>query len=54
MQGQVYFTGGDAGTDPMAGKTVSGRYSVKDFNVFLTSMPEEQHIHGNQRKGYLS
>lgn len=42
MQGQVYFTGGDAGTDPMAGKTVSGRYSVKDFNVFLTSMPEEQ------------
>jgi len=39
MQGQVYFTGD---TNPMAGKTVSGRYSVKDFNVFLTSMPEEQ------------
>ena len=42
MQGQVYFTGGDAGTNPMAGKTISGRYAVKDFNVFLTSMPEEQ------------
>jgi len=42
MQGQVYFTGGDAGTDPMSSKTVSGRYAIKDFNVFLTSMPEEQ------------
>ena len=39
MQGQAYFTGT---TDPMDGKTVSGRYSVKDFNVFLTSLPEEQ------------
>jgi len=39
MQGQVYFTGV---TDPMSDKTVSGRYAVKDFNVFLTSMPEEQ------------
>jgi hypothetical protein len=39
MQGQAYFTGA---TDPMSGKTVSGRYAVKDFNVFLTSMPEEQ------------
>jgi len=39
MQGQVYFTGA---TDPMSSKTVSGRYAVKDFNVFLTSMPEEQ------------
>jgi len=39
MQGQAYFTGV---TDPMSGKTVSGRYAVKDFNVFLTSMPEEQ------------
>ena len=39
MQGQVYFTGT---TNPMANKTVSGRYAVKDFNVFLTSMPEEQ------------
>jgi len=42
MQGQVYFTGGDAGTDPMSSKTVSGRYAIKDFNVLLTSMPEEQ------------
>ena len=42
MQGQLYFTGGNAATDPMAGKTVSGRYAVKDFNVFLTSLPEEQ------------
>tara|TARA_B100000131_G_scaffold136556_1_gene133193 strand:+ start:213 stop:1079 length:867 start_codon:yes stop_codon:yes gene_type:complete len=39
MQGQAYFTGT---TDPMSGKTVSGRYAVKDFNVFLTSLPEEQ------------
>ena len=39
MQGQAYFTGA---TDPMSGKTVSGRYAVKDFNVFLTSLPEEQ------------
>ena len=39
MQGQAYFTGT---TDPMDVKTVSGRYSVKDFNVFLTSLPEEQ------------
>ena len=42
MQGQLYFTGGNAATDPMVGKTVSGRYAVKDFNVFLTSLPEEQ------------
>lgn len=42
MQGQVYFTGGDAGTDPMSSKTISGRYAIKDFNVLLTSMPEEQ------------
>lgn len=42
MQGQIYFTGGDAGTDPMSSKTVSGRYAIKDFNVLLTSMPEEQ------------
>lgn len=39
MQGQVYFVGA---SDPMDGKTISGDYSVKDFNVFLTSMPEEQ------------
>ena len=39
MQGQLYFKGE---TDPMAGKTISGNYSIKDFNVFLTSMPEEQ------------
>ena len=39
MQGQAYFTGA---TDPMSGKTVSGSYAVKDFNVFLTSLPEEQ------------
>ena len=39
MQGQLYFKGE---TDPMAGKTISGDYSIKDFNVFLTSMPEEQ------------
>jgi len=39
MQGQLYFTGD---TDPMNGKTLSGDYSIKDFNVFLTSMPEEQ------------
>lgn len=39
MQGQLYFTGA---TNPMAGKTVTGSYAVKDFNVFLTSMPEEQ------------
>ncbi len=39
MQGQLYFTGD---TDPVAGSGISGSYSVKDFNVFLTSMPEEQ------------
>jgi hypothetical protein len=39
MQGQLYFKGE---TDPMDGKTISGNYSIKDFNVFLTSMPEEQ------------
>jgi hypothetical protein len=39
MQGQLYFTGD---VNPMVGKTVSGDYAVKDFNVFLTSMPEEQ------------
>ena len=39
MQGQLYFTGA---TNPMAGKAVTGSYAVKDFNVFLTSMPEEQ------------
>ena len=39
MQGQLYFTGD---TDPVAGSGVSGYYAVKDFNVFLTSMPEEQ------------
>jgi hypothetical protein len=39
MQGQLYFKGE---TDPMEGKTISGNYSIKDFNVFLTSMPEEQ------------
>ena len=39
MQGQLYFTGA---TDPMASKTITGAYAVKDFNVFLTSMPEEQ------------
>jgi hypothetical protein len=38
-QGQLYFTGD---TDPVAGSGISGSYSVKDFNVFLTSMPEEQ------------
>ena len=39
MQGQLYFTGD---TDPMIGKAITGAYAVKDFNVFLTSMPEEQ------------
>jgi hypothetical protein len=39
MQGQLYFTGA---TNPMAGKAITGSYAVKDFNVFLTSMPEEQ------------
>jgi len=39
LQGQLYFTGD---TDPVAGSGISGSYSVKDFNVFLTSMPEEQ------------
>ena len=39
MQGQLYFTGD---TDPVAASGISGSYSVKDFNVFLTSMPEEQ------------
>jgi len=39
MQGQLYFTGD---TDPVAGSGISGSYSVKDFNIFLTSMPEEQ------------
>jgi hypothetical protein len=39
MQGQLYFTGD---TDPVAGSGISGNYAVKDFNVFLTSMPEEQ------------
>jgi len=39
MQGQLYFTGD---TDPVANSGISGSYSVKDFNVFLTSMPEEQ------------
>ena len=39
MQGQLYFTGV---TDPVGGSGISGSYAVKEFNVFLTSMPEEQ------------
>jgi len=39
MQGQLYFSGD---TDPTNGSGISGAYSLKDFNVFLTSMPEEQ------------
>ena len=39
MQGQLYFTGD---TDPVGGSGISGSYAVKDFSVFLTSMPEEQ------------
>ena len=39
MQGQLYFTGD---SDPVGGSGISGSYAVKDFSVFLTSMPEEQ------------
>ena len=39
MQGQLYFTGN---SDPVGGSGISGSYAVKDFSVFLTSMPEEQ------------
>jgi hypothetical protein len=35
-QGQVYFTGSQAG------KTLSGAYAVKDFNIYLTNQPEEE------------
>jgi len=35
-QGQVYFTGSQAG------KTLSGSYAVKDFNIYLTNQPEEE------------
>lgn len=35
-QGQVYFTGNQAG------KTLSGTYAVKDFNIYLTNQPEEE------------
>jgi len=35
-QGQVYFTGSQAG------KTLSGTYAVKDFNIYLTNQPEEE------------
>jgi len=36
FQGQVYFTGNQAG------KTLSGTYAVKDFNIYLTNQPEEE------------
>jgi hypothetical protein len=36
FQGQVYFTGSQAG------KTLSGSYAVKDFNIYLTNQPEEE------------
>ena len=39
MQGQLYFTGD---SDPVGGSGISGSYAIKEFNVFLTSMPEEQ------------
>jgi hypothetical protein len=35
-QGQVYFTGNQAGN------TLSGNYAVKDFNIYLTNQPEEE------------
>jgi len=34
-RGQVYFTGNLAGM-------VSGNYSIKDFNIYLTNKPEEE------------
>lgn len=34
-RGQVYFTGNPAGM-------VSGNYSIKDFNIYLTNKPEEE------------
>ena len=39
MQGQLYFTGD---SDPVGESGISGSYAIKEFNVFLTSMPEEQ------------
>jgi len=35
-QGQVYFTASQVG------KTISGIYAVKDFNIYLTNQPEEE------------
>ena len=35
-QGQIYFNSNQAGN------TLSGKYAVKDFNIYLTTQPEEE------------
>jgi hypothetical protein len=40
--GQVYFT------TNQSGKSLSGAYSVKDFNIYLTSQPEEELLFESQ------
>jgi len=42
-RGQAYFNGSPAGT-------VSGYYSVKDFNIYLTNKPEEEILFETQYK----
>jgi len=42
-RGQAYFSG-------LASNTLSGRYSVKDFNVYLTNKPEEEILFETQYK----
>jgi hypothetical protein len=42
-RGQAYFNG-------LASDTLSGRYSVKDFNIYLTNKPEEEILFETQYK----
>ena len=41
FEGQVYFTGNGHGAWPVTGD-ISGRFAVKDFNIYLTNAPEEK------------